>query len=152
MPERAIIGCVLKMNISTNLPINYVYKTKISINMNVPLLNAEYNHHIDEFLVTILRCGFPFSFWLRNGSLESLKLKEDTTINQFEDIFTIDNLKNPSKLFKLIKEVRGDAYIEDQTKHKQYLGYHLGFLFDNPHRLPSKFDLEKGGDCLTAYN
>jgi hypothetical protein len=123
-------------------------QTKISINMNVPLLNAEYNHHIDEFLVTILRCGFPFSFWLRNGSLESLKLKEDTTINQFEDIFTIDDLKNTSKLFKLIKDVRRDAYIEDETKHKQYLGYHLGFLFDNPHRLPSKFDLEKGGDSL----
>jgi hypothetical protein len=123
--------------------------TTISINMNVPLLNPEYNCHIDDFLITILRCGFPFSFWLRNGSLESLKLKEDTTINQFEDIFTIDDLKKSSNLFKLIQDVRRDAYIEDKTKHEQYLGYHLGFLFDNPRRLPSKFDLAKGSDILT---
>ncbi|MDZ8264376.1 effector-associated domain EAD1-containing protein [Nostoc sp. ChiQUE01b] len=120
----------------------------ISINMNVPLLNSEYNCHINEFLITVLRCGFPFSFWLRNGSLEDLKLNNDNTINQFENILKIDDFKNSSKLFKLVRDIRRDAYIEDETKQKEYLGYHLGFLFDNPHRLPSKFDSNKGSDIL----
>jgi|GEM_PF-6561863 len=122
----------------------------VGINMNVPLLNKQYTCYIQEFLASVLNCGLPFAFWLREDSLENLKIRKEEGIAHpkkfLEDILNIDNLKNPDILFESIREIRENAYVADQQK--QYLGYHLGFLFDNPHRLPSKFDLEKGGDSL----
>jgi hypothetical protein len=104
----------------------------VGINMNVPLLNKQYTCYIQEFLASVLNCGLPFAFWLREDSLENLKIRKEERIAHpkkfLEDILNIDNLKNPDILFESIREIRENAYVADQQK--QYLGYHLGFLFD----------------------
>lgn len=122
----------------------------VNLNINFPLFTENYRCHIQEFLISIWRCGIPFAFWLRGNSLQHLKLKENEEITnfEFEDILTVNNLRNPELLFESIRIIRENAYVEDEEKQPEYLGYHLGFLFDNPYRLPSKFNLDLAGDTL----
>ncbi|MFB2835495.1 caspase family protein [Floridanema evergladense] len=121
----------------------------INVNMDCPLVENIYNCHVQEFLASILRCGIPFSFWLRGKSLEDLKLNEEIETFKFEDVLTVENLQKPEKLFESIRTIRDNAYvIEPKDKQQDYLGYHLGFLFDTPDRLHSKFDLNSGEDIL----
>ena len=122
----------------------------MGINLNLPLLNQNYAYHIDNFLISILLCGLPFSCWLRENYLEKLKLREEQKIEncEFEDILTVAHFQDLEKLFEYIREIRENAYVEDKSKQKDYLGYHLGFLCDNPYRLPSKFDLNLGDNAV----
>ncbi|WP_071190788.1 caspase family protein [Trichormus sp. NMC-1] len=126
----------------------------IGINMNVPLLNEQYTCYIQEFLASVLTCGLPFAFWLREDSLENLKIREEEKIahpeNFLENILNIDSLKNPDILFESIRTIRENAYVVD--KQKEYLGYHLGFLFDHPHRVHSQFHCLVGGDVLIGWD
>lgn len=124
---------------------------KIGININSPLLGEAYSCHINDFLESLIRYGIPFSFWLKEKCLESLKLCETKKIEkfEFEDILRFDNFSNLEQLFEYVREIRNNAYIEaDENQQKNYLGYHLGFLCDHPYRLPSKFNEEEGGDDL----
>ena len=125
----------------------------INININCPLLEESYTCHIEEFLTSIFRHGIPFAFWLRGNLLENLKLREEEKIDnyEFEDVLTVDNIKKPEKLFESIRIIREDAYVQPEEKQIEYLGYHLGFLFDDPHRLHSKFDKNLGDDVFTGF-
>ncbi len=128
----------------------------ININLNCPLAQKSYNCHIQEFLTSLLRCGIPVSFWLRKNTLENLKLgeieeresQEEVGEFKFEDILTIENLQVPEKLFESIRNIRENAYVVPENEQQEYLGYHLGFLFDNPYRLHSKFDVQLSEDIL----
>lgn len=124
---------------------------KIGVNINLPLLSEKYSCYINNFVESLLRCGIPFSFWLREKELEKLKLSENQKIEtfEFEDILKVDKFARLETLFEYIREIRNNAYIqEDKNQQKNYLGYHLGFLCDHPYRLPSKFNEEEGGDDL----
>ena len=85
--------------------------------------------------------------------MENLKLREEEKIDnyEFEDVLTVDNIKKPEKLFESIRIIRENAYVEPEEKQNEYLGYHLGFLFDDPHRLHSKFDKNLGDDIFTGF-
>ena len=133
---------------------NLSNEKKIGLNLDLPLLNSDYKKYIDEFLNTILRCGLPFSFWLRDKSLEALKLSEsqkDIDL-EFKDFLKFEHFQQLETLLEYVRKVRDDSYVEDDALQDQYLGYHLGFLCDNPHRLPSWFDEEKGDDIYTFKN
>lgn len=128
----------------------------ININLNCPLAQKSYNCHIQQLLTSLLRCGIPVSLWLRKNTLENLKLgekeeqesQEEVGKFKFEDILTIENLQVPEKLVESIRNIRQNAYIVDKNEQQEYLGYHLGFLFDNPYRLHSKFDVQLNEDIL----
>lgn len=133
---------------------NLSNEKKIGLNIDLPLLSPDYKGYIDEFLNTILRCGLPFSFWLRDKRLEELKLNEsqEAIDIEFKDFLKFEHFKQPEILLEYIRKVRDDSYVEDDDMQDKYLGYHLGFLCDNPHRLPSWFDEEKGEDVYTFVN
>lgn len=146
------IYCIKQPNQQTWIKLPQKISTfMISLSLNCPLLDKSYQSHIDSFFINIWRCGIPFGFWLRGNSLNNLKLREEERINntEFEDLLTVENIKDYDKLCENIKSIRENAYVETiENRHQEYLGYHLGFLFDNPYRLHSNFDINSGGDTL----
>ncbi|WP_202895356.1 CHAT domain-containing protein [Iningainema tapete] len=103
-------------------------KEKIGLKLTSPLSRNSKDQEI--FFQTILSGGVPIAFWTRDETPPHLKLEE-----QIDCHLTIDCLNN--NLRKLIDEIcriRKEAYCEENPQN--YLGYHLGFLCDNPHRIP----------------
>ncbi len=83
----------------------------------------------DIFFKTILSGGIPFAFWTRCQAPPELKLEH------IDCHLTVDCLKNNlQRLIAEIWNIRKEAYIQETPQ--EHLGYHLGFLCDNPTRIP----------------
>ncbi len=103
-------------------------KKKIGLKLNSPLSNDSKDQ--DIFFKTILGGGVPIAFWTRYETPPCLKLEE-----QIDCYLTVDCLNNNlQKLIEGIWQIRKDAYVQENPQ--DYLGYHLGFLCDNPNRIP----------------
>mgnify|MGYP001791686962 CR=1 FL=1 len=85
---------------------------------------------------TIVRGGIPIALWLKSSNIANVNINKE-----FDEILKISNLKNLQDLFISIKKIRREAYKQGNNA-KNYLGYHLGFLCDNPDRIPSCFSEE----------
>ena len=82
-----------------------------------------------QLFTSIIRAGIPICLWTRDNNLPNIE-------NQFNEIFTckLESLDNLDTLLKSVLRIRKKAHA--QTNKEKYLGYHLGFLCDNPDRIP----------------
>ena len=96
---------------------------------------------INQVLQTqVINQGLPLFVWIICDEPE--ELKQDV----IDTVLTEKNLTNLDELLAIIKNKRSYSY--DNPEQKKCWGYYLGFLCDNPHRLPSKYSTI-GGDFLT---
>ncbi len=110
--------------------------------LGINLLSSLEINRIELLRQTILE-GLPFFIWNRDICGEREKLKQE-----FIKCY-LNNLRNLDSLLETIKNQRSQAYqnyIQDQRQDG--LGYHLGFLCDNPYRLPSSYENEYNNALL----
>jgi len=107
----------------------------------VKLCTKHKKNQIQYFFSVILKAGTFLIFWLKYSSPENLSL------NQIDNLlFSQDYLNNNNDDYfqKIIGEmhnlIRDD---NSQLNPKECLGYHLGFLCDNPYRIPESKHLKK---------
>ncbi|MEA5536833.1 effector-associated domain EAD1-containing protein [Crocosphaera sp. XPORK-15E] len=110
---------------------------KLGINVTSPLGNVKENIKI---LKAIIIAGIPFSLWITNPKIT---INSVTLEQQFINLLKSGNKTDLSHLYSKIQTLRGEAY---NNNNPQCLGYRLGFLCDNPYRLPSRFQED---DALT---
>lgn len=91
-----------------------------------------------EFFISIIQGGVPICLWTRSNNLQD-------TEDGFNKILTekLKSLNDFDKLSESVWDIRKKAHAE--TKKENYLGYNLGFLCDNPYRIPSCLDQEESG-------
>lgn len=92
----------------------------------------------DIYFYTIVRGGIPIAIWLRSNNIANVNIN-----HELDKILEQSHLKDLQTLFKNIQEIRKEAHSKENNA-KNYLGYHLGFLCDNPDRIPSCFPEEAG--------
>ncbi len=101
-------------------------KDKIGIKLTKPLETS--SREPENFIKAIINGGVPIAFWTRCRSSTKRKLE------QIDCYLTVECLENNFKI--LIEEIcsfRRNAYLEEEPI--QHLGYHLGFLCDNPQKI-----------------
>lgn len=103
---------------------------KLAVNVAGGLPHREEKQQ--EFFLSLLRGGVPFSLWNR---CPELACKDDIK-EQIISLITLDCLSDLRNLFQKVWDLRIDAHDEGETTAKDYLGYHLGFLCDRPDRVP----------------
>jgi|694.fasta_scaffold41284_3 hypothetical protein len=83
----------------------------------------------EELFIAIIESGLPISLWTRYNFPD---LKEE-----YQDILSrIDKKNFESSLIELVWKKRKKAHVKKDGERENHLGYHLGFLCDNPHRIP----------------
>jgi hypothetical protein len=78
----------------------------------------------------IIGKGLLLFIWIRSVYVEQEQLRKE-----FDNLLTVNNL---NELLEKIKNERCNAFEAIEQKQDS-LGYHLGFLCDNPYRLPSGY-------------
>ncbi|MBR8836692.1 MAG: hypothetical protein DSM106950_22415 [Stigonema ocellatum SAG 48.90 = DSM 106950] len=84
----------------------------------------------------IVRGGIPIALWTRCHHLPKINLDDE-----LQNILTLKSLKDFNGLFESVWNIRRKAHVKGE-KAKDYLGYHLGILCDNPNRVPFHLQLE----------
>ena len=97
-----------------------------------------------NFFRYLLIAGIPLSLWNRSSDLIYTDVEEE-----FRLILNWAKLNNPIELHQSIYTQRNDAHLQGDNA-VEYLGYHLGFLLDNPDLVPTVFDVENGGEPLLS--
>ncbi|KST64957.1 VMAP-C domain-containing protein [Mastigocoleus testarum] len=86
----------------------------------------------EDLFITILRGGVPIFLWTRRGLPDiEYEINKLLDINFFKDEFTWTEL-----VWKLRKRAHA------KRDKENYLGYNLGFLCDNPHRVPFNLTIQ----------
>jgi hypothetical protein len=78
---------------------------------------------------TILKSGVPICLWNRKKSLE------EDAMATFNQLLTLEQVRDINKLYKAIFEIRKDAS-DEETEPENHLGSNLGFLCDHGKRIP----------------
>ena len=102
---------------------------KIGINIISPLKGFE---ETAEIMRAIIMAGIPIALWSINIKDTPEKLRKI-----FLQILTSRDITNLTSLLNCMTRLRRQAYIDDYSEEK--LGYRLGFLCDNPYRVPLRF-------------
>ena len=106
-------------------------KKAIGAKINSPLTEKEKEY----FWKAIFMGGTPVVFWTRHQNDENINL------DAIDCHLTIDCLSNNYEaLIEKVYKIRQDACIENNPED---LGYHLGFLCDNPNRIPTVKHLQR---------
>ena len=134
-------------------------KQKLALNITGCLPDTENQEMIFN---CILRGGVPISLWHKCQGLTCEEIRQE-----IEKILTIDSLKTTHILLENLVRTRQKAHTQytqatqatqsvkgqhQQVKASDYFGYHLGFLYDHPYRVPAKFNYAQGGDALSGYD
>ncbi|MDZ8078681.1 MAG: hypothetical protein RMX35_06190 [Nostoc sp. DcaGUA01] len=84
-----------------------------------------------KFFIALIRSGVPISLWTRSTAIPNL----DT---EFNEIFVdqTEIIADLSNICESIWKLRRKAHAKKDEEKQNYLGYHLGFLCDNPDRIP----------------
>jgi vWA-MoxR associated protein C-terminal domain/Effector-associated domain 1 len=94
-----------------------------------------------KFFQTLVKAGVPISLWAKCDNL--------IDIDTFDTLLTTENLRNINLLCESVWKFRRKAYAKPDRAN--YLGYHLGFLCDNPYRLPFRLMPENQDFIETGY-
>ena len=120
------------------------HNKKVGINLISPL---DRDKHGLKILTNIIKAinvaGIPLALWRVNKNNHPEKLKQE-----FIELLTSKDINNFKNLLSKIERLRGEAYDSDSDNPEENLGYGLGFLCDNPYRVPSRFQ-EEGDDAFT---
>ncbi|MFN6499160.1 MAG: hypothetical protein RMX65_019470 [Nostoc sp. DedQUE01] len=84
-----------------------------------------------KFFIALIRSGVPMSLWTRCSTIPYLQ-------TEFDEIFLNETkiITDLSNLCESIWNLRKKAHAKQDEEKQNYLGYHLGFLCDNPDRIP----------------
>lgn len=109
--------------------------------IGVKLCNKYKRSQKTHFFSAILKAGTVLVFWLRSS------VREDMSLDSIEEYLTLpkDYSNNKNEIFNEIIE-KMHNFIKNanvETKPKEHLGYHLGFLCDTPNRIPKIKSLKK---------
>jgi len=127
-------------NITSNINNSDVINT-VGITLVSTATIFQQKNSINQVLQTqVINQGLPLFVWIICDEPEELKQEVIDTV------LTKSNLTNLDGLLATIKNKRSHSY-ENHQQQKCW-GYYLGFLCDNPHRLPSQYSTI-GGDFLT---
>ncbi len=102
---------------------------KLGLKVTCCLPNSEEDKR--KFFHNVFNAGIPICLWTRCNNLNNIDM-------EFERLLNLDALMN--HLVDSVHQLRQKADIEPNKE--DYLGYHLGFLCDNPNRIPSCFKSE----------
>ena len=89
----------------------------------------------------VINQGLPLFVWI---ICDEEELKQEV----IDTVLTESNLTNLDGLLKTIKDKR--SYSHENHQQQKCWGYYLGFLCDNPHRLPSQYSTI-GGNFLISF-
>jgi hypothetical protein len=85
----------------------------------------------ENFFKAVNKGGLLLALWSRGGDFKLQRA--------FNDILSRPWIENFINLYQAILEIRKQAHAEE-TNAPQFLGYHLGILCDEPHRIPTCLD------------
>jgi hypothetical protein len=108
--------------------------------LGINLLSYSGINIMDLLQKQVLREGLPLFIWIT-----SIDIKQEQLREEFDSLLVVNDLHH---ILENIKNKRFEAY-ENKEKVKDSLGYHLGFLCDNPYRLPSSYDII--GDSVVDF-
>ena len=91
----------------------------------------------EDLFIAILRGGIPIFLWTR-CNLPNID-------NDFNQLLKVDFFQTESTRIESVWRLRKKAHAKQDKEN--HLGYHLGFLCDNPHRVP--FNLMLQNQTLT---
>lgn len=114
------------------------YSELVGINLLSYPENIKQKDVIDKLLQEVITKALPLFIW--NSGFCNTK---DQLKQEFAQILVCENLKCSNQLFESIKKIRNEASVDS-------LGYYLGFLCDNPYRLPSQYSTI-AGDILVDF-
>jgi hypothetical protein len=99
----------------------------IKITCNLPQDDAAKK----KLFIALIRGGVPICLWTRCSTLTNLE-------KEFKEIFSgeLKSLAELNDLFASVWKIRQRAHEKQEEDKQNYLGYHLGFLCDNPDRIP----------------
>ncbi|MEB3149290.1 MAG: effector-associated domain EAD1-containing protein [Sphaerospermopsis sp.] len=87
----------------------------------------------NDLFISMITTGLPISLWTRKDQLPNLDIKEEY---EKDILLKIDKNNFESSLIELVWKKRKQAHVETKGERQNHLGYHLGFLCDNPYRIP----------------
>lgn len=93
---------------------------------------------INKLLQQIITKALPIFIWNQGCCATKKELEQE-----FAKILVSENLKCSHQLFESIRKIRGEANVDS-------LGCYIGFLCDNPYRLPSQYSTI-AGDILVNF-
>lgn len=80
--------------------------------------------------------GIPIALWSRKeGVICDIDDNPCTVEDKFREILNIQALDELGQIFEKIRKLREIAY--NSENREEYLGYHLGFICDDPFRIPT---------------
>ena len=108
------------------------YSELVGINLLAYPEDIKQKYVLDKLLQQVITKALPIFIWNQGcgGTKEGLK-------QEFAQILVCENLKCSNQLFESIRTIRNEANVNS-------LGYYLGFLCDNPYRLPSQYSTIAG--------
>ena len=112
---------------------------KIGINIVSPLKSLA---ETEDVMKAIIVAGIPIALWSINLKNTPEKLRQS-----FIQLLTFKGIRNLTSLLHCVAKLRGKAY---NSENFNSLGYGLGFLCDNPYRIPSRFK-EEEDDVFTFW-
>lgn len=116
--------------IATNLELKKQWGMKIICSLPENDLNTE------EIFIAAIRGGIPLVLWTRKNPLPNTNF-----IDEFNNILDLEGVKDFEKIIESVWTKRIAAHAQ-QGQATNFLGYHLGFLYDIPTRLPASLKLE----------
>ncbi len=126
-------------NFTSNIKNSYANIVGISLLDNDKIF--QHKNIINKFLQTqVINEGVPLLVWMISDEPEQLKAEITNTV------LTENNLTNLDDLLAIIKNRRSYSY--NHQEQQKCWGYYLGFLCDNPYRLPSQYSTI-GNDILS---
>ncbi|QDL10984.1 hypothetical protein DP113_26415 [Brasilonema octagenarum UFV-E1] len=82
----------------------------------------------EELFIAVLRGGVPIALWTRTAHIPNIE-------KEFDELLNIECFQGDfSDLIESVWKLRKKAHARRDKEN--YLGYHLGFLCDNPNRVP----------------
>lgn len=84
----------------------------------------------EDLFIAILRGGVPLVLWTRCSDLPKLNLEAE-----FDKLLVSQFSSDLSHVVESVWKLRKKAHAKGKEA-KDYLGYHLGLLYDNPDRVP----------------
>ncbi|MGK7875597.1 MAG: effector-associated domain EAD1-containing protein [Xenococcaceae cyanobacterium] len=121
------INCLESCNWD-ELAMNLEYEEKLGVKISCALPKSEGER--EKLFIAILAGGVPLALWTRCSQLPNFNLADE-----LDKLLTWECLNNLSQLYTSVWKLRRQAHIKGEEA-KNYPGYHLGLLCDNPHRIP----------------
>ena len=98
-----------------------------------------------KVFISVIKGGVPICLWLRCSQLDVIQ-----DGHKYEKVINQKTLKNGYELYTQVWQIRRNSHSK-RKEAQQYLGYHLGLLYDCPQRVPFRLQEENQLLIPTGY-